>query len=165
MAKMGRPRAYENAELMQVEIDKYFDKCEDNNITPVVTELALALGFTSRQALLNYERGERGDNDQVRQDFVDAIKRAKAKIEAHIERGLIDGTGNPVGKIFHLKNNCGWIDKQEVESTGGVNITIAAFGVPEHVQQVAAQAQPVDSVSSAQCIETVKVAGAYEVDE
>lgn len=166
MAKIGRPLAYENAEQMQEAIDHYFDECKVEKVTPTVTELALALGFSSRQGLLNYERGERGDCEQVRQEFVYAVKRAKARIEAHIERGLIDGTGNPVGKIFHLKNNCGWIDRQEIDNkNSGVTVNIAAFGQPEQVQQIAAQTQPVDSVSSGQAIETVTVQGAYEVEE
>ena len=167
MAKMGRPLAYESAEQMQVVIDSYFDECKKEKLTPTVTELALALGFSDRSGLLNYERGERGQTEEARADFVHTIKRAKARIEAHIERGLIDGTGNPVGKIFHLKNNCGWIDKQEIENkNSGVTVNIAAFGTPENAPQIATQianqAQPVDTVSSGLAIETVTVQGAYE---
>ncbi|WP_321404513.1 terminase small subunit [Maridesulfovibrio sp.] len=152
---------------MQPVIDEYFDRCKAAKEPPTVTGLALALGFSTRQALLNYENGERGETEQVQADFVDTIKKAKSRIEEIIERDLIVGAGNPVGKIFHLKNNCGWIDKQEIESNNtGVTVNIAAFGTPEGVPQmtpqIAAQAQPVDTVSSGQCIETIKVQGVYE---
>ncbi len=157
---MGRPLAYKNAKRMQAAIDSYFEQCKAEDITPTVTELALALGFSSRQGLLNYERGERGECEEVRQDFVYVVKRAKARIEAHIERELIDGKGNAVGKIFHLKNNCGWIDKQEVEQTGGVTVNIAAFGSPEQ-----ARPEPLELKTGVQAIETITVEGVYEDDE
>ena len=75
MAKTGRPPKYATAEQMQAAIDRYFEDCKGEPIIgddgfpicdkwgkpfiihqrpPTVTGLALALGFTSRQALLDY---------------------------------------------------------------------------------------------------------------
>jgi len=72
---VARPLDYKTVEELQAAIDRYFDACEgkvltddDGNVLtdkkgrpivvgakpPTVTGLALALGFNSRQALLNY---------------------------------------------------------------------------------------------------------------
>ena len=87
---------YKTKEEIQEKIDAYFKECEgqpfivdgkpifDKNGAPImigkrpltVTGLALALGFTSRQALLNY---------QDKEEFVDTIARAKAVVERYAE--------------------------------------------------------------------------------
>ncbi len=114
---------YKNPEEMQVIIDKYFEDCcgkvlkddEGNVLTdkygtpiivgakpPTVTGLALALGFTSRQALLNY---------QGKKQFVDTVTRAKSRIEEYTEGRLFDRDGAK-GAIFSLAHNFkGWKDK------------------------------------------------------
>ena len=61
---------------------------------PTVTGLALALGFTSRQALLNY---------QAKPEFVDTITRAKARVEQYAEERLFDRDGSN-GAQFSLRN-------------------------------------------------------------
>ena len=94
MAKTGHPPKYATVEEMQAVIDRYFEDCKGEPIIgddgmpildkfgqpfiihqrpPTVTGLALALGFTSRQALLNY---------QAKKEFVDTVTRAKSHIEA-----------------------------------------------------------------------------------
>lgn len=125
---VGRPPKYKNKEEIQQKIDDYFKKCEgeilkdnENNIVfdkfgqpivvgakPVtVTGLALALGFTSRQALLNY---------QGKKEFVDTITRAKSRIEQYAEERLFDRDGAN-GAKFSLANNFkGWNEKQRDES-------------------------------------------------
>lgn len=124
----GRPPKYNSREEIQEKIDEYFQKCEgkilkdskndpvlDKNGHPViigmrpptVTGLALALGFTSRQALLNY---------QAKKEFVDTITRAKARIEQYAEERLFDKDG-AAGARFSLANNfAGWKEKQSVEA-------------------------------------------------
>ena len=100
MAKLGRPPKYATAEQMQAAIDRYFEDCKGEPIIgddgfpicdkwgkpfiihqrpPTVTGLALALGFTSRQALLDY---------QAKKGFVDTVTRAKSHIEAYAEERL-----------------------------------------------------------------------------
>ena len=72
-----------------------------------ITGLALALGFTSRQALLNY---------QEKPEFVDAITRAKARVEQYAEERLFDKDGAN-GAKFSLANNFkGWAEKQQIEA-------------------------------------------------
>lgn len=105
---------------MQKRIDAYFEDCDGTLLTtpegqPILTKwgqqiyinkkpytitgLALAIGFNSRQALLNY---------QGRQEFNDTIMRAKARVEAYAEGRLYDKEGSS-GAQFSLKNNfAGW---------------------------------------------------------
>ena len=128
MARIGRPPLYNNCLDLNAAIELYFEQQEEADEYPTVTGLALALGFTTRLALIHYENGERGNSDQETADFVNAVKSAKSRIEAKIEQGLLSGKTNPVGKIFNLKNNFGWVDRQEVVGNTGVTVQIA---IPE----------------------------------
>lgn len=125
---MGRHPMYKSKEEIQEKIDKYFEECEgkvledkDGNPIlnkyggviimgskpPTVTGLALALGFTSRQALLNY---------QDKEEFVDTITRAKSRVEQYAEERLFDRDGSH-GAQFSLRNNFkGWKSK-DIEET------------------------------------------------
>lgn len=135
--KIGRPPKYKSAEEIQKMIDKYFKECEgevlkDSNgevLTdkhgqpfivgqrpPTVTGLALALGFNSRQALLNY---------QGREEFNDTITRAKAYVERYAEERLFDKDGAN-GAKFSLANNFdGWKEKQAIEADVKNDLTIS----------------------------------------
>lgn len=126
----GRPRKFESVEKMQLAIDKYFDDCEGTMLAdketgepvlnkydepifigakpPTVTGLALALGFTSRQDLINYNNIE---------EFHDTITRAKLKCQNYAETRLYDRDGAN-GAKFSLQNNFGWKDIQQIEQTG-----------------------------------------------
>jgi len=64
--------------------------------------LALALGFTSRQAIINYEG---------KPAFVDTLKKAKLKIEQFNEERLYDKGTPTAGVIFNLTNNWKWENK------------------------------------------------------
>ena len=114
---MGLHLKYRTPTELQKAIDNYFDK-EDK---PTICGLALALGFTSRQTLLNYEE---------RPDFVDIVKRAKMFVEASYEAALRGQYSS--GAIFALKN-FGWTDKQEVThdfiNALPVNFTIQRNGI------------------------------------
>lgn len=134
--KSGRPPMYKTPEEMQVAIDKYFEDCSgeyvvidgcvavDKNGYPIktkerpltITGLALALGFTTRQSLLNYE----GDPA-----FLDTIKKAKSRIEQYAEERLFDKEGVN-GAKFNLSNNFkGWSEKQQIDSN--VNLSPVVF--------------------------------------
>jgi len=121
----GRPPRFSDPAEMQSLIDAYFAEC-DAKIATIVTKqgnvvtvprpepytipgLAYALGFSSRQTLLNYEG---------KPEFMDTLKRAKLYIERQRASSLVTGTTNPAGGIFDLKNNFGWKDQQEVAHTG-----------------------------------------------
>ncbi len=123
----GRLPRYKTKEEIEEKIEAYFRSCEGeilldengNAVTdksgrpiltgqrpPTVTGLALALGFTSRQALLNY---------QAKPEFVDTITRAKSRVEAYTEERLFDRDGSN-GAQFSLRNNFrGWNERQPSE--------------------------------------------------
>lgn len=126
--KVGRPPIYNTKEEIQEKIDKYFKDCEGRVLTdpdgnamldkygmPIIvgqkpltiTGLALALGFNSRQTLLNY---------QGKEEFMDTITRAKATVEQYAEERLFDKDGAN-GAKFSLANNFeGWKEKQQIEA-------------------------------------------------
>lgn len=120
----GAPRKYKSVKQMQDAIDAYFKDCNGIPMTdsdgcvmrdkygmpiildahpPTVTGLALALGFTSRQALINY---------QGRPEFVDTVTRAKSRCEEYAESRLYDKDGAN-GAKFSLGCNFGWNSDNE----------------------------------------------------
>lgn len=134
--KVGRPPMYKTAKEIQKKIDAYFEECKGEILTDsdgnpltakngdiirigarplTITGLALALGFNSRQALLNY---------QAKDEFHDTIMRAKAKVECYAEERLFDKDGAN-GAKFSLANNFdGWKEKKEIEADVSSTVTI-----------------------------------------
>lgn len=132
----GRPPKFTSSEAMQKLIDGYFEDCKgkvfcdedgvpvlDKHGNPViydarpptVTGLALALGFTNRMSLLNY---------QGRKEFVDTITRAKSRVEQYAEERLFDKDGAN-GAKFSLANNWeGWREKQQIEADVKNEVTV-----------------------------------------
>jgi hypothetical protein len=51
-----------------------------------------------------------------REEFKEAIKQAKIRVENYVEEGSLNGSINVIGAIFNLKNNFGWVDKIEVNT-------------------------------------------------
>lgn len=121
---MARPPKYKTVDELQAAIDQYFADCEgtplldrDGNTVfdkygnpvivgakpPTVTGLALALGFTTRKSLLDY---------QAKEKFVNTITRAKSRCEEYAERRLYDRDGSR-GAEFSLKYNFRWDDSKE----------------------------------------------------
>lgn len=135
-SKTGRPPKYKTKEEIQEKIDAYFESCkgtvrydDDGNVLidkfgrPVIfddrpltiTGLALALGFNSRQTLLNY---------QGKKEFMDTIMRAKAQVEQYAEERLFDKDGAN-GAKFSLANNFeGWKEKQQIDADVSTELTI-----------------------------------------
>lgn len=133
---VGRPPAFTSVEEMEKLIENFFQECDgkivyDKDGNPVrnkdgkiirddrrpytITGLALALGFNSRTSLLNYEGKE---------EFVNTIKRAKARVERYAEERLYDNNGAN-GAKFSLANNFkGWTEKQTIEADVKNKVTI-----------------------------------------
>lgn len=116
---MARPLKYKTVDELEAAINRYFEDCKGELLTgvdgiamldkngmpifigavpPTVTGLALALGFSSRKALLDY---------QGRKAFCNTITRAKARCEAYAEGRLYDRNGAN-GAQFSLRYNFGW---------------------------------------------------------
>ena len=125
--RVGAPPKYQSPEDMQRVIDDYFERCAgrllmDENGQPIlnkfgapvyvdqhpptVTGLALALGFSSRQTLLNY---------QARPAFMDTVTRAKSRCEAYAEERLYDRDGSR-GAQFSLEHNFNWRTSSAADS-------------------------------------------------
>ena len=102
--RAGRLPYFSTVEEMDEAIERYFEEADARKWPYTIPDLAFALGFTSRQSLLNYS------NKPI---FMDTIKRAKLRIEGQRARQLVQGQGIVAGQIFDLKNNFGWRDQQE----------------------------------------------------
>lgn len=131
----GAPRKWKSVSAMQKAIDAYFESCEGEPLVvdgvavtdkhgmpvivgakpPTITGLALALGFTGRQALLDY---------QARPEFTDTVTRAKARCEEYAEMRLYDKDGAN-GAKFSLGCNFGWREVNETKlTTDAVKVVI-----------------------------------------
>ena len=118
MKYTGRPPKYNNVEDMQKLIVEYFNECDAEDKRPTVSGLGYYLGLTRKQ-ILEYENCIDNDklfarfDDSVKLGFRNSIKDAKRFIEYCLEDKLINGNTTPIGLIFALKNNYGWVDKTE----------------------------------------------------
>ena len=135
---MGRKPTFTSAEEMQEKIDAYFASCEpellrDGDGTPMLNKngepvyvggrpmtiqgLALALGFTSRQSLLNYK---------AKREFVDTVTRARLRVEQYAADRLFDRDAQR-GAQFTLAYGFGYARDAEDgknRETQGVKIEI-----------------------------------------
>nr|DAV68913.1 MAG TPA: DNA packaging protein gp3 [Caudoviricetes sp.] len=124
---IGRPPRFRTKEEIQEKIDAYFKECDGEALKdkdgnpmlnkwgnpiifrqrpPTVTGLALALGFTTRLSLINY---------QGKKEFMNTITRAKTRIEEYTEQRLFDKEGSN-GAQFSLRNNfSGWNEHSKSE--------------------------------------------------
>jgi len=109
----GRPMKFKSVKALQDAIDDYFDNCIAEKRPYTMSGLAYAIGV-SRVTLLNYKRTEGYEK------FFSTIKKAKARVENHVEEILLNGRAT-AGAIFNLKNNFDdWKDKTEFE--GKLNV-------------------------------------------
>jgi DNA-binding Lrp family transcriptional regulator len=139
----GRPLKFQSPEELQEKIDAYFESCHEKVTETTksgsikeytiqsrpytVTGLAVYLD-TTRDVLIDY---------QNRDEYSNAIKKAKAKIHNYAEEYLYNGK-NVAGGIFVLKNNFGWKDKVEHEHTSD-----SLTGLLEHLNN-----KPIDITPS-----------------
>lgn len=135
---MSRPLKYKTVAELQEAIDQYFEQCKGQPLLddegepfldkrgnpiivgmkpPTVTGLALALGFTSRKALLDY---------QGRAAFCNTITRAKSRCEEYAEGRLYDRDGSK-GAQFSLSCNFGWNQGNAQKPEGKTNNLLQAI--------------------------------------
>ena len=128
MAKRGRgrPMKYTNAAELQAVCDAYFDSCRghyrrddagayvldkrgqpivDGALPLTISGLQMALGFKSRQSLIDYGG---------RQPFAPIIQRARLRIENYAEERLYDKEGC-MGAKWTLSVCFGWGHDTAVE--------------------------------------------------
>ena len=125
---------YQTAEEMSEAIEKYFKDCEGHTLTdgngetvyklngdpvivgahpPTVTGLALALGFKTRQSLLNYQARTKAFND--------IITVAKSRCEEYAESRLYDRDGVNGAKFSLMNNFEGWREKPAEDNTAALS--------------------------------------------
>ena len=140
----GAPRKWKSVKAMQAAIDAYFKACEGepfigddgcvvrdkygipiiiNAKPPTITGLALALGFTGRQALIDY---------QARPEFADTVTRAKARCEEYAEARLYDRDGAN-GAKFSLSCNFGWREKAPEADRQEIGVVLMRVLSPTYV--------------------------------
>ena len=140
----GAPRKWKSVKAMQKAIDAYFESCKGEPIIgddgqplmdkygnviligqkpPTITGLALSLGFTGRQALIDY---------QGRPEFADTVTRAKSRCEEYAESRLYDKDGAN-GAKFSLGCNFSWRSTEEKPPTaaGGIVLLPAVMDTPK----------------------------------
>jgi len=118
----GRPLLFKSAEELEDKIEEYFEFC-NNRIKEIhdkeggvvaithpapytMSGLANRLGI-DRDTLLNYSKKE---------EFFGTVKMARNRVHEDVEVRLMESR-NQAGAIFNLKNNFGWKDKNETETT------------------------------------------------
>ena len=114
---VGRPKAFQSPEAMQVKIDAYFKSCDEGRIIMdgkvvhekpcTVSGLCIDLGVC-RDTLTEYGK---------LQEYSATVKFAKLRIENSIECKAMAGQLNPAVSIFNLKHNFGWKDQSYQEVT------------------------------------------------
>lgn len=116
--KMAPSKRFTSREHLASAVLAYFQDCESGNEYPTMTGLALSLGFTSRQALMNYNK------EPGYEEYFEVVSWARMQIEASFEQRVINPkTLNVSGLIFALKQ-MGWTDKQEIRmDQRSVNLT------------------------------------------
>jgi len=72
VSKNGRPRKIKSPEEFDKLVDAYVQKCQSAEAPITWTGVALALGFTSREAIDEYAKYD---------GFSDSVKRAKLIVE------------------------------------------------------------------------------------
>ena len=105
---MGKPFIMDDGSVLR---DKYGEVILLGRHPPTVTGLARALGFTSRQSLLEY---------QAKAEFADTVTRLKMQIEEYAEERLFDKDGQR-GAEFSLKYNFRWAQEAEKDGSEGEN--------------------------------------------
>ena len=114
--KGGAPRKYQPEELI-VKVTEYFEYVEEaNKERKLMDEKLKPYTITGLCNHLDTTR-ETWNEYSKKPEYSDSIKKAKQIVEQYAEEGLLNGTLSTIGTIFNLKNNFGWVDKIEVNTT------------------------------------------------
>jgi len=128
----GRPLKFETPELLQEQIDAFFDHCKKEDEQPIVEGLAIFLK-TNKQTILNYAG---------REDYAPLIEDAKLRIAHSVMSRAMSGKINPTIAIWVSKNHYDYSDKRDVNLGGQVDNPLSMIlksldghsaGLPENI--------------------------------
>lgn len=148
--KVGQPAYYSNKQELEDAINAYFESCFipyldkrgdqvlNSNGEKVYVQnqpftiigLALALGFASRQSLLDYK-----DNPE----YFDAITRAKQICESYANNRLFDKDGVNGAKFTLINNFLNYSDKKELDLNDNTAIQAILDALPEETRKQVAE--------------------------
>ena len=95
-------------------IEQYFQICAEDDMKPSVAGMALAFGI-DRRTLWKWVNGI--ESAYIPSESRDTLKKAYQFLNAQMENYMQNGKINPVAGIFLMKNNMGYVDKQEMVLT------------------------------------------------
>lgn len=122
----GRGKKWSTPEALQKDIDAYFKRCDDNTKVELIMGkfreiphplpysiegLAVALDV-DRMTLKNYEKRKGYE------PFFAVIKKARDKVLANMVERASNYDSHASFTQFLMKNNYGFVDRQEIENTG-----------------------------------------------
>ena len=136
ISRAGNPPKYKTPEALKKKIDEYFEYCEageDREILtkqgqvitlhekriPLITGLALYLGFANRQSLYDYEQNNNGH-----ERYSGTIARARARIEVENLTGGMQGRYESRTNALNLAANFGYAQKKEISGADGQPLVI-----------------------------------------
>ena len=114
---MPTEKRFKTVEELQSLIDAYFVDCDESKKPYTIEGLCVKLEI-DRKTLLNYEKAKGYEQ------YFHTIKKAKDKVlQILTERALV-GDNVPSISIFLLKNNYGYVDRQEVTGADGESLGV-----------------------------------------
>ena len=139
----GRPRTYKTGEEFYQAVESYLNDCKDQGVWPDEANMMLSIGILSRSTLDRYEHDEKDTR------YKDALVRARAEREGWLSRHIVTDPKVTQGILFALKQprNGGWIDRQQVEASGQMGLTIKFGNSTEKVDEGTAK-EPKTTVNS-----------------
>lgn len=105
----GRPRLYTDPVVFAAKVEEYFDTVKEAGTTPSIVGISLHMGFTDKSTFAFYAN--------YGFEFSKTVEKARMRLEQDRIERLNDKARFTPGTIFDLKNNYGWVDKQEIAMT------------------------------------------------
>lgn len=139
------PRKVDNVSMLQGKIDTWLQECKDKDIPPTRTGLCLMLGI-SKDTLSRYLADTETTSTTYQADPIsgklhpitvaDVLKRAIMAIEHALEIRMLTAKSNVAGVIFDLKNNHGYADKIEQNSTQTITKTTDESDIDKRIAEL-----------------------------
>ena len=111
--KVGKPYAFDKIENLEKELEDYFNTCNQYNIIPTVTNVALWLGV-DRDTIYAHANNSASP-------YSDMMKNLLTYLHDQMQSGTLSGDINPVTYIFLSKNYYGMTDSKDINVVASAN--------------------------------------------